>query len=218
MNKNQQILAKIGGGSLALLLSLGLGQQASAVTLVENLSEETVGVDSLLENSWQGGSFTTGSGSYNLNSVTLLLQENTLGNLFVRLYTDNSGVPGTLITSFNVPAIVADLNENTFNLNTPQALTANTTYWVVSGISSGAGNYAWGYTDSFNEIGLPGWTIGDGFVLSGDQGVNWEVVDLPSQFGVNGTENATNIPEPGSVVALLGLGGLGLASSLKKRK
>jgi hypothetical protein len=38
MSKNQQILAKI-GGSLALLLSLGLGQQASAVTLVENLSK-----------------------------------------------------------------------------------------------------------------------------------------------------------------------------------
>jgi hypothetical protein len=98
-----------------------------------------------IENSsWASSSFTTGSGSYNLESVTLLFQENTadLNNLFVRLYGNNSGVPGTLITTFTNPASIPDiLGNNTFTLTTPQALTASTTYWLVSGVSSGTGDY-----------------------------------------------------------------------------
>ena len=227
MTKNQQILAKIGGGSLALLLSLGLGQQASAVTLVENLSQSTLGVGFTEFDFWQGKSFTTGSGSYNLNSATLLFQELAASpNLFLRLYSDNSGQPGTVITNFTNPAsITTTLANNTFTLTTPQALAANTTYWLVSGISSltgGVGVYPWGVANSNNQTGLPGWTIDDGFVASFDQSASWNIFPTGRfyQFSLEGTENAppTSVPEPGSVVALLGLGGLGLASSLKKRK
>jgi hypothetical protein len=141
--------------------------------------------------------------------------------LFVRLYSNNSGQPGTVITNFTNPAsITTTLANNTFTLTTPQALAANTTYWLVSGVSSGAGGYNRGYTTSSNQTGLPGWTIGDGYVESNNQGGSWTSfpTDGPYQFSLEGTENATSVPEPGSVVALLGLGGLGLASSLKKRK
>jgi len=223
MTKNQQILAKIGGGSLALLLSLGLGQQASAVTLVENLSQGTNSTSGIELGIWQGSSFTTGSGSYNLNSATLLFQENTADpNLFLRLYSNSSGTPGTQLTSFTNPAsITTSLTNNTFTLATPQALAANTTYWLVSG-TTGGGEYYWGYTQSFNQTGLPGWTIGDGFVFSSDQSASWgtDPTGGPYQFSLEGTISTppTSVPEPGSVVALLGLGGLGLASSLKKRK
>ncbi|MFM7875164.1 MAG: choice-of-anchor R domain-containing protein [Microcystis panniformis] len=222
MTKNQQILAKIGGGSLALLLSLGLGQQAYAVTLVENLSQSNSDIGGItFDYLWQGSSFTTGSSSYNLNSATLLFQEfSTSTDLFVRLYSDNSGKPDTVITNFTNPTpITTTLANNTFTLATPQALAANTTYWLVSG-TTGGGEYYWGYTSSSNQTGLPGWTIGDGYVFSSDQSVSWDTDPTggPYQFSLEGTENATNVPEPGSVVALLGLGGLGLASSLKKRK
>ena len=128
------------------------------------------------------------------------------------------------ITSFTNPAsITTSLANNTFTLATPQALTGNTTYWLISGISSGSGNYSWGYTTSDSQTGLPSWTIGGGFVDSTNQGASWtsDPNAGPYQFSVNGTENAppsTTIPEPSSVAALLGLGGLGLVSSLKKRK
>jgi len=223
MTKNQQILAKIGGGSLALLLSLGLGQQAYAVTLVENLSQGTNSTSGIELGIWQGSSFTTGSGSYNLNSATLLFQEFSAStDLFVRLYSDNSGQPGTVITNFTNPTpITTTLTNNTFTLATPQALAANTTYWLVSG-TTGGGWYDWGYTTSFNQTGLPSWTIGDGYVASNNQGGSWDSfpTDGPYQFSLEGTISTppTSVPEPGSVVALLGLGGLGLASSLKKRK
>ncbi len=115
--KNEQKSANSGknrGSSLALLVSLSLGQQASAVTLVENLSQSSNGSGSVLEDAWSGSSFTTGSGSYNLESVTLLFRENIAGNLFVRLYGNNGGVPGSLITTFTNPAsITTNLANNT---------------------------------------------------------------------------------------------------------
>jgi hypothetical protein len=203
---------------------LGLGQQASAVTLVENLSQGNTSTGAISLDSWRGSSFTTGSSSYNLNSATLLFGENTAEpSLFLRLYSNSSGVPGTLITSFTNPAsITTNLANNTFTLTTPQALAANTTYWLVSGISSGTGSYNWGYTLSTAQTGLPGWTIGDGFVASLDQSASWTIfpTGVSFQFSLEGTTSPppTSVPEPGSVVALLGLGGLGLASSLKKRK
>ena len=205
---------------------MGLGQQASAVTLVENLSQSNSFFDAVSFPQWIGKSFTTGSGSYNLNSATLLFQELAASpNLFLRLYSDNSGQPGTVITNFTNPAsITTTLANNTFTLTTPQALAANTTYWLVSGISSlSSFGYFWGVANSNNQTGLPGWTIDDGFVASFDQSASWNIFPTagPYQFSLEGTENSpppTSVPEPGSVVALLGLGGLGLASSLKKRK
>ncbi|WP_287735778.1 choice-of-anchor R domain-containing protein [Microcystis sp. M113S1] len=200
---------------------MALGQQASAVTLVENLTQSNSADGTVHSTAWTGSSFTTGSGSYNLESVTLLLQENTAGDLFVGLYGNNSGVPGTLITTFTNPgSITTSLANNTFTLATSQALTASTTYWLVSGILSGSGTYSWGYTSSDSETGLPGWTIGAGYVDSTNQGGTWisYPTDGPYQFSVNGTEQSQSIPEPSSVVALLGLGGLGLVSRLKKQK
>ncbi|MDB9414184.1 choice-of-anchor R domain-containing protein [Microcystis aeruginosa] len=221
MTKNQQILAKMGGSSLALLLSLSLGQQASAATLVENLSQPPDMGFQVKNNQWLSSSFQTGNASYDytLNSVTLRFGQFTPGSLFVKLYSNLAGNPGSEITSFNVPSI-GGTNTYDFTLTNPYLLTANTTYWLVAGISSGSGEYFWGKTNSTAEIGLPGWSIGNLAFFS--DGVNnvWNAFPAlePFQFSVNGTENPphTNIPEPGSVIALLGLGGLGLASRLKK--
>ncbi|MDB9425671.1 PEP-CTERM sorting domain-containing protein [Microcystis aeruginosa CS-564/01] len=235
MTKNQQILAKMGGGSLALLLSLSLGQQASATTLVDNLPpttpSPTEGRD-VNNNQWLGSSFTTGSVSYGytLKSATLFfaLEPGTPldpGTLLLRLYSNASGVPGSAISggNFNVPTI-SSVGQYNFTLTNPQQLVANTTYWLVAGASNtNPGTYRWGHTSSPAETGLAGWSIGNTAVYSVSQGIGvnpWTFLTGGGtlQFSVNGTENPppTNIPEPGSVVALLGLGGLGLASRLKK--
>jgi hypothetical protein len=242
MTKDQQILAKMGGGSLALLLSLSLGQQASATTLVSNLppttTESSGGEVSFA--GWLRSSFTTGSVSYGytLNSVTLQFRQDTAdANLFVRLYKDKEVEPGELgdlITSFTNPASISttfpDGADTVFTLTTPQTLDANTTYWLVTGIDGlvdTGGEYSWRGTNFDNQTGEPGWSIGDSdpyrALFSGNRGGSWNTFTGAKafQFSVNGTVNTpppppTNIPEPGSVVALLGLGGLGLASRLKK--
>jgi hypothetical protein len=229
MTKNQQLLANMGGGSLALLLSLSLGQQASATTLVSNLSPTPSMGYPVKFDEWLRSSFTTGSGSYGytINSVTLRLAEMTANpNLFVRLYNDSSGGLGSQITSFTNPSFTPNItNDYIFTLTTPQTLAANTAYWLVAGISEGSGEYLWAFTQSPDQTGFPGWSIGDNPFNSTNQGGIWSnnfsTAFKAFQFSVNGTENTsppppTNIPEPGSVVALLGLGGLGLASRLKK--
>ncbi|GCL47600.1 choice-of-anchor R domain-containing protein [Microcystis aeruginosa] len=235
MTKNQQILAKMGGGSLALLLSLSLGQQASATTLVSNLPPitptPTQGFD-VNNNQWLSSSFQTGTSSYGytLNTVTLLfrLKSDTPvdpGSLFLRLHNDAGGNPGAAISSgnFNVPTITSP-GEYNFTLANSQQLNANTTYWLVAGTQgSSTGTYVWAHTSSTTKEGLTGWSIGNIAVYSVNQGSSWASLTGGGlfQFSVNGTVNIpptppTNIPEPGSAVALLGLGGLGLASRMQK--
>jgi len=228
MTKNQQLLAKMGGGSLALLLSLSLGQQASATTLVSNLPSTSPMGYPVKFDEWLRSSFTTGGGSYGytINSVTLRLAEMTANNLFVRLYKDSPGGLGSQITSFTNPSFTPNTtNDYIFTLTTPQTLASNTKYWLVAGISEGSGKYLWAFTTLPDQTGSPGWLIGDNPFKSTNQGGTWNnsfaTTFSAFQFSVNGTENTsppppTNIPEPGSVVALLGLGGLGLASRLKK--
>ncbi|WP_108938021.1 choice-of-anchor R domain-containing protein [Microcystis sp. 0824] len=237
MTKNQQILAKMGGGSLAILLSLGLGQQASATTLVSNLPNTTTTNSGyrVKNDNWLGSSFKTGNGSYGytLNSVTLwfALEPGTSvdpGLLSLKLYDNASGQPGTEISgvSFNVPTINPGSSaQYTFTLTNSQQLASNTNYWLVARSSVTTDTYLWGNTNSPAETGAAGWSIGDTSMFSANQGTSWNSSWInptgPFQFSVNGTENTpptppTNIPEPGSAVALLGLGGLGLASRMKK--
>jgi hypothetical protein len=232
MTKNQQLLAKMGGGSLALFLSLSLGQQASATTLVSNLPTTTTSLPdggTVSSNIWGGSSFTTGSGSYGytLNSVTLRFAQITSATppdqLIVEIYKDNAGALGDLITSFTNPGSISFISNYIFTLTTPQTLAANTTFWLVARVSSGSEEYSWLRTDSTAQTGVAGWSIGDTSLFSDDQGFSWNIINEFNafQFSVDGTVNTsppppTNIPEPGSVVALLGLGGLGLASRLKK--
>ncbi|GCA81393.1 choice-of-anchor R domain-containing protein [Microcystis aeruginosa] len=235
MTKNQQILAKMGGGSLALLLSLSLGQQASATTLVSNLPPTTIANTGYFVRNdyWLSSSFKTGSVSYGytLNSVTLRLALESLttvdpGSLLLKLYSNAGGDPGAEILSFNVPTINAGPTAlYTFTLANPQLLSANATYWLVAQSSVNTNTYLWANTTDATETGLAGWSISDTSVFSVDQGVSWSSSWInptgPFQFSVNGTDNTpptppTNIPEPGSAVALLGLGGLGLASRMKK--
>ena len=210
---------------------MSLGQQASAATLVSNLPSITSAITggAVKFGSWVRSSFTTGSDSYGytLNSVTLQFRQDVANaDLFVRLYKDNAGALGDQITSFTNPNL-GSISTSTpngantiFTLTTPQTLAANTAYWLVAGISSsGSGQYSWRRTNSTVPDG-PGWSIGNNSLFSGNQGTTWNGSTgfTAHQFSVNGTENPppTNIPEPGSVVALLGLGGLGLASRLKK--
>jgi hypothetical protein len=147
---------------------------------------------------WVRSSFTTGSHSYGytLNSVTLwfaqLLPVTSTDNLFVRLHEDADGILGDLITSFTNPvSITTTAANNIFTLTTPQTLCANTVYWLVAGVSSGSGLYRWALTNSANETGEPGWSIGDTdpyyALFSGNQGLSWNIFGFSTfQFKVTG--------------------------------
>jgi hypothetical protein len=163
------------------------------INLVSNLPPTTPLPTSgfqVRNNQWLSSSFQTGNASYGyiLNSVTLRIGQATLGSLFVKLYSNAAGNPGTEITSFNVPSIGGTNNYN-FTLTNSQLLTANTTYWLVAGILSGSGLYVWTKTNSTAETGLPGWSIGDLTFFNNNGALNiWNSFGLPEpfQFSVNG--------------------------------
>lgn len=172
------------------------------VNLVSNLPPITTTLSSggaVRTSSWLRSSFTTGGGSgYTLYSVTLQFRQNTPNaNLFVRLYENNAGLLGNLITSFTNPDSISTTFPNgantTFTLTTPQTLAANTSYWLVAGIDAPVGTggeYSWRGTNSFDQAGEPGWLIGNSSLFSGNQGLSWTTSTIANafQFSVNGQD------------------------------
>lgn len=143
---------------------------------------------------WLRTRFTTGNNSfrYILSSVSLLsVQTSSSPNLFVDLYADSLGGLGTRLARFiNPTSIPTSTNNNLFTLAVPLLLPANTTYWLVTGISSGSGQYLWGFTTSTGQTGSPGILINDNPFYSTNQGGTWSnnfsTTFNAFQFSVNG--------------------------------
>lgn len=168
---------------------------SQVINLVSNLPPITTSVagGQISFNAWGSSSFTTGINPFVITSVTLRFAQITAAtppnDLFVRLYSDSSGDPGSEITSFtftNPGSITTTTANNIFTLSTPQILSANTTFWLVVG--SGSGQYVWALTDSVNETKEPGWLIGNNSArFSGNQGGSWNLYPNNSfQFSING--------------------------------
>ncbi len=178
--------------------SFAVAQRASALTLVENISQPSAPIaDNVRAVVWRASSFTTGSDSYRVDSATLLFFQDVPGqNLFVSLYTDDSGEPGTRLFDFSTPASISSIpSEVTFSLSSPQLLGVNSTYWLVAGVSSGPGDCRWDYTSSNDQTGLPGWAIGPQYLYSESQGGSWSGGAGPNQFRINGSP-ASSVPAP----------------------
>ena len=201
---NKSIVAKSAVFAITLC-GLTAGQRASAITLVGNLSEQSNGLVSVLSNSWQASPFVTGSTSYNLDSVTLVVSELSPNvPLTVSLYSTNtiSGFPDSLLFAFTNPGtITANPSPITFTLPTPQLLATNTKYWVVASVASAGGSYLWDYTLSTNSSGLTGWSIPAQYTDSSNGGTTWSAGGSdPYQFSVNGSPasspSAPAVPGP----------------------
>ena len=168
------------------------------VNLVSNLTQTTNSGFSINNNHWLSSSFTTGSGSYGytINSVTLRLAKLTANpNFFISLYNAIPEGLGSQIASFTNPSFTLNITDDyIFTITTPQILTANTTYWLVAGISGGSGQDFWGFTTSPDQTGLPGWSIGNNSFYSNDQGGTWDnnfsVTFSAFQFNVNGQDHS----------------------------
>jgi hypothetical protein len=171
-----------------------------AAVIFDNLNTPN-GSSSVMAGRWWAQSFTVGSGSdYSLTSVILRMAAplDTSGNFFVAIYdaAGAGGVPrnnmGTLIGSAN-PATAGD-----YTYTGSLSLSANTTYYVVAGVSSGGGIYTWGYEAPLSiETGS---TMG--YDRSMDQGVSWTPLSLTyaHNMQVNGL---SAVPEPGQCAAMM---------------
>jgi hypothetical protein len=178
---------------------------ARAVTQVSNLGNTVAGPQFINFDFWSGTSFETDSSSpdFTLDSVQMLMGDaNDLsGNFFAAIYTDVSGLPGTLVATLTGNTSPNTAGNYTYTPTGIVNLTADTTYWFVTGVSTGDGNYTWDYTT--NAPTVQSWTIPNDYVFTINQGTNW----------VNGGVNpemiavaATPVPEPAVGTLLTGLG------------
>lgn len=161
-----------------------------STTFVQNLTQSSNFAPSILINQWVYCGFNTGSQRYLLESITLPFRLFSFSpNLFVSLYTDNGGLGSKIIDFIHPSTIPSGAYTNImFLAPNPVVLESNATYNLVSGISSGSGEYRWIASTSFSETGLTGWTINNQSLFSNNQGFSWSNL-LPAmsfKFSVDG--------------------------------
>jgi hypothetical protein len=131
-------------------------------------------------------------------------------DLFLKIFSNNSGVPGTLVGQLSTTQNISpdSFYNYVFTPNNSVTLAANTTYWLT-GESSGF--YQWGASSSFNQTGA--WGIGNGIIYSENQGASWTSSPgagaTPVQFSVDATSTSASVPfEFSPTMGLLLMGGL----------
>jgi hypothetical protein len=87
------------------------------------------------------------------------------------------------------------------------------------GETGSGGDQNWDGTFSTNETSPVGWTIGDQALDSSNGGVTWMDVNAgPHNESPKFAVDASPVPEPSSIVILLGFGGVSLIGMVRHRR
>ena len=163
----------------------------STVTLVSNVN---IGVQTTVlfggSSPKYASSFTTGpaGGGYGLASVTLrLTSAGGSPTLDVAVHRDSSGAPGQRLFALdNPPTAIGSASRHIFGAPPGSRLTANTTYWVVAGTSSGRARLNLTANDDERPGKQPGWSIGDSLVSMSGPDASWVTDARSVQMAVQG--------------------------------
>lgn len=187
-----------------------------STTYISNLSQSPDNASPITATAWRAQKFKTddSAATFTLDSVVLNFWTATdsSGNFFVKIYNstgsegawlpNNSGVLGTLTGNANPSSI----GQSTYTASEIITLQSNTNYWIVAGVSSGTGNYAWGYISSTTTTGTWSITATNTDAWSSTSGASWiNNNGTPYAFSVNAT---AAVPEPSGVLLLVAGGGV----------
>ena len=216
--------------AVALSLAMAFSPHASGTVVMDNqFPDTTTGMlilqRDLTPSHWRATPITTDAFDYTLNSITANIQDfNPAGTLFLEIWSVDTSLtygPGSIIGRLQL----TDNQQSTkvFSTNlTPINLTANTSYFVVTGVDNGGGQWyekintadpvgQGAYFEVMSGAWLlqtngPSSAINESFngIVGNQLQLTWQSAGLlraPLRMSID----ATAVPEP-STWALLGLG------------
>ncbi len=183
-------------------------------SISNNLSATSGGVESAVGSTWITAGFGSGTTGGALRSVTLLLDNSTVGRAEVDLYSDAGLQPGSLVGTLSLSgSYTTSLSATTFTA-TGITLSANTNYWVV--LKALTGQFDWGWTAAATGTGT-GTGYQNTWGESDDAGNTWFTYDsYPTQMNVV-LVSSSAVPEPSTWI-LWGFGVAGIALLTNKNQ
>ena len=176
--------------------------------LIGNLPATVTGNFGISSTQSAAVSFRTPSVAYAVDSVILSLsQYSTTGGdvAAIGFYTDNGGIPGTLVTSLLTNPASSSTEAASFTFTVPTggiSLSADTTYWLQ--VARSAGDFRWNSGRGATHSGLATFGGYKGRSSSGQ----WSTISRTMLFSIEAT--AVLEPEEYAAVAAAGLLGFGL--------
>lgn len=207
---------------LVLLFSISCTANGFGDTLISTQGQ-TPGWEVAFGNTllWEATDFLTGPNDASITAVTLRLKNlDTISHTVVAgIWSDSSGLPGSLLTTFDVPISIPSnsIFANYTATDSGILLTANTTYWL---------GFRLGENAVFNSLvssGASGQDVNPGGVFSGvastftqlsfNGGSTW---NGPDDFTPIYQLEGTVVPEP-STLGLM-IAGLAVAICFRRRR
>jgi hypothetical protein len=213
-------------GILVTLLVVTASPAAHAITLLTNLGQ-TIGTSSgLVDGRRVAIDFTTGVDASSITSATLYIRNlDSISHTFpLQIWTDNAGLPGTLVDSFDSTFTVGANNSSFLPYIATDAgisLSPNTTYWLM--LQKGENDSGDMFSNSPDfQIVSTGQAVDTGSVFSTISGTGRMTSDNSGSWFQGSTNNyrfsltgITTTPEPSRL--MLAAAGLG-ACLLRRRR
>lgn len=193
-----------------------LSSAASAAVMVSNLGEPVTGFSSVSglpipASGWTAVKFSTGGGTWQLNSLTARFQDNSglTPDGFVIEVRDSAGTnPGnSVLGSFSPTTNITAEADYLFSPTGVIALAGLADYWLVARPTNPLANYGWAITMNPGDNGQSGWSLSDGLAASPDSGASWISVPAVPILSMDATLMAASVPEPSGLLLLSAVSG-----------
>ena len=151
-------------------------------------------------NSVQAVAFTTGTGTYTLSSVGIVVgTQGGSSTPAVKIYGDTGGNPGTLLATMTNPGTLQESAVNSFTAPANTTLSASTTYWLVTSNSAATNGEGFqvGLTNKTLDSGTAvGWSLGNARSKMDIAATSWTASNFPLRFAIRGTSGTTTNNPP----------------------